>query len=67
MTEAKADLLVEHVRVDSLRTIARRHSIGHETVRWRVLEQGSELIGKLERDLLLAELTRDKGEESSRV
>ena len=54
MTEVYADLLVEHARGDSLRVIARRHGIGHETVRRRVLEEGSKLIADLERDLLLA-------------
>lgn len=67
MTEVTADLLVEHARGDSLRVIARRHGIGHETVRRRVLEEGSKLIGEIERDLLLAELMRDAGFEERAV
>ena len=65
MTEVYADLLVEHARGDSLRVIARRHGIGHETVRRRVLEEGSKLIADLERELLLAELMRDAGREGT--
>ena len=63
MTEVHADLLVEHARGDSLRTIAKRHGIGHETVRRTILKEGSKVLGAIERDLLLAELTRDQGGE----
>ena len=44
-------MLAEHARGDSLRTIGRRHGVGHETVRRVVLAQGSSLIRDLERDL----------------
>ena len=57
MTEITADLLVDHARGLSLRQIARKHGVGHETVRRTILQEGSELIGDLERDLLVAELT----------
>jgi hypothetical protein len=39
-----ADLLVEHIRGDSLRTIARRHSIGHETARRWILRQRHDVL-----------------------
>ena len=56
-------MLAEHAAGDSLRVIGRRHGVGHETVRRVILKTGSALIRDLERDLTLAELTRDQGKE----
>lgn len=56
-------MLAEHARGDSLRTIGKRHGVSHEQARRLILQTGSALIRDLERDLLLAELTRDQGKE----
>ena len=59
MAEVYADLLLEHARGDSVRQIAERHGLTRSTTHRRILAERSKLIESIERDLLLAELTRD--------
>ena len=58
MAEVYADLLLEHARGDWVRQIAERHGLTRSTTHRRILAEGSKLIESIERDLLLAELTR---------
>ena len=64
MTEIVADLLAEHASGASIRQIAKRRGIPRSTVGRVVRREGERLIGDLENDLRVAELTEAKGEEA---
>jgi Homeodomain-like domain len=63
MTEIQADLLVEHLAGATIRQIAKKRGIPRSTVARIVKREGDRLIGDLENDLRVAELTEAKGGE----
>jgi hypothetical protein len=56
-----ADWLAEHAAGASVRQIAKRHGISRSTVHRTILKEGSRLIGELENELRVAELTEAEG------
>ena len=63
LTAPRHSMLAEHARGDSLRTIGKRHGIGHETARRLILQTGSSLIRDLMADLLVGEAHQKRGQE----
>lgn len=64
MTSVNADdhpLLTAHAEGLGLRAIGRQNGVSHETARKRIVEEGSQLIRDLSRDLLLAEAAEYQG------
>ena len=63
MTETRDDLFAEHVAGDTVRGIAKRHQIPKSTVGRIIIEDGQKRIEAIERDLLVAQLMQDRGQE----
>ena len=63
MTETRDDLFAEHVAGGTVRGIAERHQIPKSTVGRIIIEDGQKRIEAIERDLLVAQLMQDRGQE----